>query len=368
MAGIGAPLLVALAGFVVGLVFGATVQRTNYCAMGSISDVVLLGDWRRFRAWVLAIAVAILGTQALAAGGLIEIRKSIYLASSFGWLGAIAGGLLFGFGMTLAGGCGSKTLVRLGGGNLKSLVVAVFLGVSAYATMRGLLATARRSVETATNVDLAQAGYSSQGVPELIAGATGAGAGAVRWSACLLAAAVMLWFCFKDPAFRASARDVGAGLVLGLLVPIGWAVTGVLGADDFEPTPLASLTFVAPVGEALQYLMIFTGAKINFGIAVVGGVIAGAFLAAWATGSVRVEGFVGVDDTVRHMAGGLLMGAGGVMAMGCTIGQGITGMSTLALGSVLAWLAIVAGGVYGIKYLEQGSLAGALRALVARSA
>ena len=146
----------------------------------------------------------------------------------------------------------------------------------------------------------------------------------------------------------------------------GWIVTGVLGADEFNPVPLASITFVAPVGESLQYLMTFTGSTINFGIAVVAGVIIGSFLMAVATGTFLVESFADRIDLVRHLYGAALMGAGGIMALGCTIGQGITGMSTLSAGSVVAWLSILGGGYLGIKCLEEGSLGGAIRAVLTR--
>ena len=357
--------LVGIGGFLIGLVFGAVAQRTNFCTMGGISDLVLMGDGRRFRAWVLAIAVAIIGTQALHFAGLIDINKSIYLTSNFGWLGAIIGGLMFGFGMTQAGGCGSKTLVRLGSGNLKSMVVALVLGVFAYMTLRGLIALARVQVET-TNVDLKAHGLSNQNLGEMAGHTLGLAAGPARAIAAAVLALAFLVYCFKDAEFRKSGSNIVAGLVIGLTAVAGWYVTGVLGADEFNPVALASITFVAPVGESLQYLMTFTGSTINFGIAVVGGVIAGSFLMSLMTGTFQVESFADRSDLVRHLFGGALMGVGGVMALGCTIGQGITGMSTLALGSLIAWLSIMAGGWLGIKYLEEGTFLGALRAAFVR--
>jgi uncharacterized membrane protein YedE/YeeE len=359
--------VVGMGGFVIGLVFGATAQRTNFCTMGAISDLVLMGDGRRFRAWVLAIAVAIIGTQMLHASGAVDIDKSIYLAGNLGWLGAILGGAMFGFGMTLAGGCGSKTLVRLGAGNLKSLVVAIVLGIVAYAALRGLLALVRVQMESLTNIELKTRGFDNQNIGEMTGKLLGLPAGGVRTVAAVVVAAAFLVFCFKDAAFRRSTTDVAAGLLIGLTAVAGWIVTGILGADEFDPVPLASITFVAPVAEGLQYLMTFTGSTINFGIAVVGGVIVGSFLMAAATGSFRIESFVDRSDMVRHLAGAALMGAGGVLALGCTIGQGISGMSTLALGSVIAWLSILAGGYLGVKYLEEGSFGGAVRAVLARS-
>lgn len=366
MSELAATTIVGIGGFVIGLVFGAAVQWTNFCTMGGISDLVLMGDGRRFRAWVLAIAVAIIGTQALHFSGAVDINKSIYLTSNFGWLGAILGGAMFGFGMTQAGGCGSKTLVRLGAGNLKSLVVTVVLGIAAYMTLRGLFALARVQLETATNVDLKTHGLGNQNLGEMAGAAIGLPAGPARAAAAAALALVFLVFCFKDAMFRRSARNIAAGLIVGLAAVAGWVVTGVLAADEFNPMPLASVTFVAPVGESLQYLMTFTGSTINFGIAVVGGVIVGSFLMAVTTGTFQIESFTDRNDFLRHLAGAVLMGAGGVMALGCTIGQGVTGMSTLSLGSLIAWLSILGGGYLGVKFLEEGSFGGAIRAVFAR--
>jgi uncharacterized membrane protein YedE/YeeE len=365
MNALSANTIVSIGGLVIGLVFGAVVQRTNFCAMGSISDLVLSGDGRRFRAWLLAIAVALIGTQALNFAGIIDIDKSIYLSANLGWLGAIVGGLMFGFGMTQTGGCASKTLVRLGAGNLKSLVVILVLGIFAYMTLRGLLALPRLRIE-ATNIDLAARGLHSQNLGEMAGAAVGIPASYARAGVAVIAALLLLIICFKDAAFRHSPPNIISGLVIGLVVVVGWLVTGVLGNDEFNPVPLASITLVAPAGDSLQYLMTFTGSTINFGIAVVGGIIAGSFLAAIATGTFTIESFTEGGDLVRHLGGAMLMGAGGVLALGCTIGQGITGMSTLSLGSLIAWLSIMAGGYLGIKYLEEGSFAGALRTAFAR--
>lgn len=359
--------LVSLLGFAAALVFGATAQRTNFCTMGAISDVMNFGDYRRFRAWLLAIAVAMTGSQLLHLAGIVDLNKSIYLTPNLGWLGAVAGGLLFGFGMTLTGGCGNKTLVRLGSGNLKSLVVAIVLGIFAYMTLRGVVALARSRLIEPTNIDLAKSGLRSQGVPDMLASVTGLALPGVRGVLAIAVVALLLWYCFRDAEFRTSPANIVGGLIVGALIPVGWLITGVVGADEFDPVPLASFTFVAPVGESLVYLMTFTGATINFGIAVVGGVIAGSFLMALATGTFRLESFADADDVLRNLGGAALMGVGGVLALGCTIGQGITGLSTLAAGSVLAWLSILAGGAYGMKYLEEGSFGGALRAIVARS-
>jgi len=362
MSGLATATIVGVGGFAVGLVFGATAQRTNFCTMGGIADRVLMGDGRRLRAWVLATAVATIGAQLLSFSGRIDLHHAIYLTSNLGWCGALIGGLVFGFGMTLTGGCPSRTLVRLGAGNLKSLVVVLVLGIVAYMTLRGLIAPARISFEGAANVDLATHGFRSQSIGELAAAMLGIGEDTARVGAVIVVAAALLLFCFKDASFRRSPANLSAGVVIGLTVIAGWVVTGIIAFDEFEPVPLASVTLVAPVADALQYLMTYTGATINFGVAVVGGIIVGSFLMAVATDAFRVESFADRDDLVRHLVGAALMGIGGVFALGCTIGQGVTGMSTLALGSIIAWLSIIGGGYVGVKYLEGGSFAGALRA------
>jgi len=360
-------LLVALLGLGLGAAFGAVVQRTNFCAMGSVSDIVYLEDWGRFRAWLLAIAVAIAGATSLDAAGLVDFGKTIYATPNFGWLGAILGGLLFGIGMTLASGCGSRSLARLGAGNLKSLVVVLVLGVFAYMTLRGLLGAARVAAIEPTNLDLRAYGVQTQRLPDLLASWTGFDPIRVQLG---LAACIVLglcWFCLKDRSFRASFHNLVSGVSIGLLVVAGWAATGIVGNDDFEPVPLASFTFVAPIGEALVYLMTWTGAKIGFGVASVFGVVLGAFAAARLSGEFRLEGFAGLADLRHHLAGAAMMGTGGVLALGCTVGQGITGLSTLAIGSLLAFAALIAGAVLGLKYLEHGGIVAALKALAARA-
>jgi hypothetical protein len=343
-------LVLVLSGLVIGALFGAVVQRTNFCSMGAISDAVALGDKKRLRAWLLAIAVAIVGTNALLVSGLVAIDKSFYLAPRVAWIAMLLGGLLFGFGMVLAGGCASRTVVRVGAGSLKSFIVFIVMGLVGYMTARGLLYYVRTSVEVA-GTDLSKIGVPSQGLPSLAASLFGLSTGtAIGIVAALVAAAIIVW-CIRDRAFRGSARDVVAGLALGALVTAGWAATGWLAADEFEPLPPASLTLIGPAGDTLQYLMTFTGAKISFGIAVVFGILIGSFGAAIASRTFRIEMFADRNDMLRHMGGAALMGFGGVMAAGCTVGQGLTGVATLGIGSLLAFGGIVAGAVLSVRLL-----------------
>lgn len=353
---------VAWLGFGAGLAFGAIAQRTNFCTMGAISDILYMGNYVRLRMWLLAMAVAIAGSQALAGVGLVDLGGSIYLTPSLGWLGAIAGGLLFGFGMTIAGGCGNRNLVRFGAGNLKSLVVLLVIGLFAYMTLRGLTGALRAAAIEPAALDLRRFGLDTQAVSGMVAAA-----GLPSAVAGIAAVAGLLAYCFSSAEFRARPAAIAGGIGIGALVVAGWAITGIAGNDDFEPVPVASFTFIGPTGEALVYAMTWTGAKINFGIASVLGVISGAFLAAKMSGEFRVEAFTDVADMKRNLAGAALMGIGGVTAMGCTIGQGLTGVSTLAAGSIIAVLAICAGGYVGLKYLEEGSFAGAMRAIAGRA-
>ena len=335
--------------FLIGIVFGAVGNKTNFCTMGAVSDWVNMGDKNRLRAWLLAIGLAIVLSQLLQSRGLVDLGQAIYLTTNFGWLGYILGGFLFGVGMTLASGCGQRTLVRVGGGNLKSLVVLLFLGLTAYMTMRGLLALVRVNVIEVTNVSLEAP---SQGIGTLIAAAFGMeNPTMVSWAAtAIIGGGMILYAISRD--FRRSFDNLLAGIVIGLIIPAGWYVTGVIGFDDFEPVRLESYTFIAPAAESLQYLMTFTGSTISFGVSAVFGVVLGSFLYVILTGKFRLEYFVGRDDMLRHIYGGILMGFGGVLALGCTVGQGITGMSTLALGSLMALVSIVFGSALTMKIEE----------------
>ncbi|HEX5128637.1 MAG TPA: YeeE/YedE family protein [Usitatibacter sp.] len=355
--------LVAWGGFALGFAFGAVANRTNFCTMGAVSDVVNMGSWGRMRMWLLAIAVAILGAQALQVAGLIDLGKSIYVRPNVTWLSYIVGGLLFGIGMTLGSGCGSKTLVRLGGGSLKSVVVFVFFGIAAYMTLKGLFAIWRISWIDPVSIDLGARGIARQDLPTLAAAATGLPLRALQAGFALVAAAALLAFVFKDRDFRTSFDHVLGGTVVGLTIVGGWYVTGHLGfaenpatlEDTFFGTnsrTIESLSYTAPVGYTLELLMLWSDKSltVTFGVAAVAGIVLGSFAYAVASKTFRWEGLAGAEDTANHVIGGVLMGFGGVTALGCTVGQGLTGLSTLAVGSILAFLAIVAGSAATMKW------------------
>lgn len=340
---------VSLLGFLGALVFGVVANKTHFCIMGSISDWVNMGSRVRFRAWMLSIGIAILGSQAMVQLGWVDLDGTMYRSANFGLAGFLIGGLLFGIGMTLGAGCGQRTLVRVGGGNLKSLVVLIVMAITAYATLRGLLAPVRIDVFGPLSIDLEAQEITSQGIETILAHLVGASGQTMAVIVALVLGLGAIIYALKDKDFRASADNILAGVTIGVLVVGAWYVTGVIGNDDFEPVPVEALTFIAPTGNTVNYLMTWTGAEINFGIAVVLGMIVGSFLYAISSGNFRVEAFANRADMRNHLIAGVLMGFGGVLSFGCTIGQGVSGMSTLALGSLVALLSIMLGSALTMK-------------------
>jgi uncharacterized protein len=347
-----APLSLALGGFLIGSAFGAVVFKTNYCAMGSLSDIHNFADYRRFRAWLLAAATALLGAQLLELAGIVALEKSMYLAPSLNWAGHAVGGVVFGIGMVFAGGCPSRNLARAGAGDLRSLITLLVLGLSAYVAIGGLLGPLRARVEATTALPLPTP---SQGLGHLLSAVVPASVTVLNLVATAGLAGGALLYCVRDAKFRASRLHVVSGLAVGACVIAGWALTG-LAFDEFASRPAApvSLTYVRPAGDALEWLQRFTAGPVpSFGVASVFGALFGAFGAAKAMGRFRLTGFTDTGDMIRNLGGAALMGVGGALALGCTVGQAITGVSTLALGSLLTFAAIVVGGFWGLRLLER---------------
>ncbi|OGA21205.1 MAG: transporter [Betaproteobacteria bacterium RIFCSPLOWO2_02_FULL_67_19] len=351
---------VAWSAFALAFVFGAVGNKTNFCTMGAVSDWVNMGDTSRMRMWLLAIGVAILGANGLHLAGLVDLSKSIYPGPNFTWLSYIAGGFLFGVGMTLGSGCGSKTLIRIGAGNLKSLVVFIVVGLVAYMTLRGILGAFRVEVLERAATTLA----GGQDLPSLFA--RGAGGDRRTWMFALGLAigGGLIAFAYASKDFRSNFDFTLGGVVTGLVVVGGWYVSGKIGHVAEDPNTLQeafvgtntgrmeAFSFVAPLAFSLEYLMLWTDKTkiITYGIASAAGVIAGSMAWALATKSFAWEGFRDAEDTANHLAGGALMGFGGITALGCTVGQGISGFSTLALGSIITFAAIIAGAAATMKW------------------
>lgn len=315
-------------GLALGVAFGALAIATNFCAMGAITDLLLLGDGRRLRAWLLATSVAILGTQGLGLAGIVDTAGSVYRGGSALAAGSLLGGIVFGIGMVLAGGCVQRALVRLGAGSRKA--PAVLLAFVAGAGAVSLLP------------ELAIPDWpAGMAVPELLSRHAGLAPSLATALAALVAGGGLLAVCLASPAFRASPRDLAAGLGIGGLVLCGWIATR---PAAIEPG-------------SLNFALALTADTDAFLLAAALGTVAGAVLYVAPARRFRVERFADRADLRHTVLGGVLMGVGGAIAHGCTIGQGVSGLSTLALGSILAWIGLVVGAWRGLRYLESGKLA-----------
>lgn len=333
-------------GLGLGFAFGFVARRGRFCTLGAIEDSVYANDTRRLRTWLLAIGVAIIGVHALEVFGELDLTKSIYTGSRLELGGLVIGGLIFGFGMALNGTCGMGTLRQIGGGDLRAVITFLVMGVTAMMTMRGLTGVVRVAVTDPLAVNLGASG--TQRLPEL-AGLSGH---AATIAAVVIGLAIAA-FAFTHRGFRATPRFAITGALIGLIVVLGWWATGVVGYDSFDSRRIESFTFVGPLGETVLYFMLSTALQIDFPIGAVIGFIVGAFAAAITDGSFRWQIPANAAELKRRLLGAFMMGFGGITALGCTIGQGVTGVSTLSVGSVIALISIVLGGRIGLYWIVE---------------
>jgi len=365
--------------FVIAVIMGAVVNKTNFCTMGAVSDMVNMGDYGRFRAWLLAIAVAMLGVTGLEYLGMVELNSTFppYRNGQLVFGENIIGGFLFGIGMTFASGCGNKTLIRIGGGNLKSVLVFIIIALIAWYMINPFPGSDKTlfsvlfydwirpmSADLASQQDIgAVISAENTSMTRLIAGG--------------LIGLMLLVFIFRSADFRSSRDNILGGVVVGLVILIAWYTSSniAVNADDTlysmsdyysewdmlaeddagkpergSAVAAQSFTFINPIGQSYGVVQSgFDRAMVNFGLVSVIGVILGSLLWSLISRSFRIEWFVDMKDFINHLVGAILMGFGGVLAMGCTIGQGITGVSTLAIGSVLTFFSIVFGSALTMK-------------------
>ena len=353
--------------FGIAVVMGAVANKTNFCTMGAVSDWINMGDKGRLRAWLLAIAVAMAGVLVLEAMGKINLSGTTfppYRTANFAWLRYLLGGVMFGIGMTLASGCGNKTLVRVGGGNLKSLVVLVIASTMAYLMLwSDFYGIVFDSWMAPLTINLGSAGIKAQTLDGIVGGVMGMeSTAALHQTIGGGIVLVLLAYAFSAADFRSNRDNILGGAVVGLAVIAGWYLTGGQWGSEWKEwaemadTPpsrveVQSFTFISPMGDSVRYLMDPANFwLINFGIAALAGVIAGSLVYSLIRRSFRIEWFANAGDFANHALGAVLMGVGGVLAMGCTIGQAITGVSTLAVGSMLTFAAIVAGAAATMKF------------------
>jgi len=350
---------------ILGFTLGLVVTKTNFCTMGAVSDWVNIGDLSRFKAWMLAAAVAILGVTILDFLSFLDIDDSRipYRNSILAWPRYIVGGLMFGVGMTYASGCGNKVLIRVGGGNLKSVIVLLVAGIMAYIMTRtDFYGIFFHSWMNPISLDLAQIGILDQSLPTIISSIFSLTNGVYfNLLVGLIVSSIMIVLIFKSGKFIGNLDNVFSGLVVGSIVVLAWLLTGGstgqewIEANDFldNPAPgvgVQSFTFINPMGETLIYASNAADSfYLTFGVSALLSVILGAFVYSISSNNFRIEWFSSRQDFIRHVIGGVLIGVGGVLALGCTIGQGVTGISTLALGSFITLIFIILGAAITMK-------------------
>lgn len=355
--------LVLVACFTLTMILGFVMQKSNFCTMGAISDYFLMGNLIRARQWALAIAVAMIGLSFLKYFHVLQIEDSIYVAPKVLWLSTIVGSVMFGFGMVLASGCAGKNLIRLGSGNLRALMVVLVMGLFAQMTLRGIFAVLR--VNTVDQIYFTLPTPSD--LPSILNHFVQLDDSVVLCLSLLLAGFILLW-ALKDKEFF-TLKYALAGLVVGLCVVVYWWLVGYVSFIEEDPNTLEKayvasntnrielVSFVAPIAYLLDYLTLFSDAskKLTIGIVSIFGVVIGSFIAARVSQVWRLQAFSSLTDLSQHIIGAALMGVGGIMALGCTFGQGLSGISTMSLSAILALFGFIAGAFFALKMLEQNS-------------
>lgn len=338
-------MILIAGGFVCGLIAGAAARYGHLCSMGAIEDAAIGGNWRSIKAWGLALASAVIATQTSYYFGLFDPLNSLYATTAFDWPAALLGGILFGFGMALVGTCSFGLLVRLGSGDLRALVTSIIVGIAAIAVNNGALAPLRMQFEGLSTIALSSANQAF--APGLLATFVGTQTSTII---CRLLLCVLFVCAAFDEKLLRRPRLMISAVVLGLAVAGGWIVTG-WSYEAMETARVESLSFVTPGGRTLLQLMSEGLRDTSFSVATLVGVVTGSFLIAKARQEIIWEAFDDVREMRRHMLGALFMGFGGVLAKGCTIGQGVSAGSVLALSMPIVVFGIFLGAKIGLAIL-----------------
>lgn len=338
-------------GFVCGFAAGAAARYGRVCSMSAIEDALIGRDFRSAKAWGLALAVALVLTQSLAIVWPLDWSASIYGAPAFDIVGTLVGAMIFGFGMALVGTCSFGLLVRAGSGDMRAIVSACMVGISAFTVTAGVLAPFRLMVTTPLALDTTP--YGGPLVSGIAAQAYGLESGHVGLVAAVALAIILVMAALLDQRLRRRPRLLLAAVVMGISIAGGWAVTA-FALDRLETARIESLSFVAPVGRLLVQVMTDSLRDASFGVAAVIGVVVGAAATAVLKKEVRWEAFDDAREMRRHMLGAILMGIGGVLARGCTIGQGMTAASALAISAPIVVIGVIIGARIGLSLLLEG--------------
>ncbi|WP_269585907.1 YeeE/YedE family protein [Roseibium sp. Sym1] len=349
-------VLTPLLGVLAGCVLGFVARATHFCTLSALERHWYAGDSSSLRTWVLASVSALIGTQLLAAFGMADTHASFYLQSDFPWTGAIVGGFMFGIGMALVGTCGFGAVLRLGGGSLRALVVLTVIGLSALAAQRGILGILR--VPLVDDLAVSFAGSGSQSMGDIVSGLVGIDLTPVV--AAVIALAGLAWI-FRSADYRKQFSKIGSAVIIGSVITFGWWATTFVAARSFEPVQIEAGSFVVPVGDTIMQLITYTGTWPDYGVGLIVGTLAGAVVAALWNRDIRWEACDDARELGRHLLGGTLMGVGGVFAMGCTVGQGITAFSALAISAPVVMVSMALGARVGLAWLMEGSVLAAFR-------
>jgi uncharacterized membrane protein YedE/YeeE len=316
----------------------------DFCTLNAIESAAYGGDQRRARLWGVVLGVAILALFFAEAAGFALITQSPYHQIAFNPFAAIFGGLLFGYGMALAGNCGFGALVRLGGGDLRSFLIVMIMAVSGFIALAGPLAPLRVALFPQIEAD------SPQGFAHAIAAMTGISPLMVA----IPTALVLIGVGLGHAHLRNAPRTIAWGVVVGLSLAYGFIVTSILRISTLDAVPVEGFTFTAPLGRTILYLMTSSAGGLNFAVGSVVGVVTGAALAAMWRKRFRWEACEDPRELGRQVAGASLMGVGGVIAVGCSVGQGASAMATLAFSAPLVFICIIAGAMFGLRQLLRG--------------
>ena len=337
-------------GVVVGCLMGFIARRNHFCAMSALERYWYGGNDEGLRAWALAAATALLATQTMIALGIVDLATSFYLQPAVPVAGSLIGGLMFGVGMALVGTCGFGAVLRFGGGNLRALVVLTGIGLAAIAAQRGITGHFRIAAIEPLSIDLGQG--QSQSLGAIASRAIGYD---VAYGVALLVAAGMLAWIFSSAGFRRNRSGIVSGTAIGLCISAGWFATSYFSDRLLSGVQLEAGSFVTPVGDTILQLITVTGFGPDYGVGLVVGVFVGAAIAAWRANDVRWEACDDARELGRHLLGAFLMGTGGVFALGCTIGQGVSAVSLMAVSAPLTLAGIVFGARMGLGYLVEGA-------------
>ena len=335
---------VTIAGVLGGVMLGLAARLGRFCTMGAIEDMLYAGSSLRMRMWALAIGVGVFGTYALTGTGLVEIERSFYLSITWMPMASIIGGLMFGYGMALAGNCGYGALARLGGGDMRAFVLVLVMGVSAYVVLSGPLSHMRNYLFFQTDA------VKPPGFVHALADFTGLGIAPLG----MAIGAITILLALASREFKDSPASAFWGVIVGLAIVSGWAASGYISTYGFEAFDFVSHSYSAPVGETLIYAMTSSARLPSFAVGSVGGVLLGAFIGSLIRGHFRWEACEDPRELKRQIFGAMLMGTGAVLAMGCTVGQGLSAFSTLSYSAPVTFAAIFAGAALGLRHLIEG--------------